>query len=120
VPREMIIRYVGQNSGASGAALSLVLGAAAAGPLYAAFPIAAVMSKKGTSYFNILVFIGAWSTLKIPMFLFEMKALGSVFAITRWALNVPGIILIAAIIQRLMPVSEIEASEEVLSRATKA
>lgn len=39
--------------------LAFLLGSATAGPLYALFPVAAVTAKKGTSLFNILVFLGA-------------------------------------------------------------
>ncbi len=102
VPREKIIRYLGEKSGAGGIALSIFLGAAAAGPLYAAFPVASVMAQKGARYGNILVFLGAWSTLKIPMFLFEMSSLGVRFALTRWLINIPGIILMAFIIERIL------------------
>lgn len=102
VPRETIIRYLGEGSGLKGIVLSIVLGAAAAGPLYGAFPVAAVMAKKGTKYSNIIIFLCSWSTLKIPMFLFEMSALGVKFALTRWLVNVPGILAIAYIIDRLI------------------
>ena len=77
-----------------------MLGAAAAGPLYGAFPVAAVMMKKGASFFNVMVFIGAWSTLKIPMFLFETKYLGGLFSVTRWICSFIGIVLIAWIIEQ--------------------
>jgi fluoride ion exporter CrcB/FEX len=42
-----------------------------------------------------MILIGAWSSTKIPMLLFEMSALGSTFALTRLLINIPGIILIA-------------------------
>lgn len=74
----------------------------ATGPLYAAFPIASVMAQKGARYGNILVFLGAWSTLKIPMFLFEMSSLGIKFALACWLINIPGIILMAFIIERIL------------------
>jgi len=109
VPKEVLMRYLGPRSGTGGWLLSMTLGAVAAGPLYGAFPVAAVMAKKGASYFNILTFIGAWSTLKIPMFLFETAALGSKFAVTRALVDIIGVTLLAYIIQRLMPKSEIEA-----------
>lgn len=101
VPRERIIRHLGEESGIKGIVLSFVLGAAAAGPLYGAFPIAAVFMKKGVKFSNVLIFIGAWSTTKIPMLLFEMGALGMNFALLRLAINVPGIILIAFLLERL-------------------
>lgn len=106
VPRETIIRYLGERSGILGVALSIFLGAAAAGPLYGAFPVAAVMMKKGAKFSNIMIFVGAWSTLKIPMFLFEMSALGTTFAVTRWLASVTGVILITLVIDRLVSCEE--------------
>ncbi len=100
VPREKIILLLGDESGLRGIILSIILGAAAAGPLYAAFPVAAVMLKKGARLFNIFVFLGAWSTLKIPMFLFESASMGLHFALYRAAFNIPGIILIAFFLDR--------------------
>lgn len=108
VPRETIMRYLGKHSGILGMALSILMGAAAAGPLYGAFPVAAVMMKKGARFLNVIIFIGAWSTLKIPMFLFEMSALGAKFAVTRWLVSVTGIILMALVIDRLVTQTEKE------------
>jgi uncharacterized membrane protein YraQ (UPF0718 family) len=102
VPREQFMRFMGEESGITGVVLSVLLGAAAAGPLYAAFPLAAIMIQKGVRFSNILVFLGAWSTMKIPMFLFEITSLGSQFAITRWLLSLIGIIIMAFIINRIM------------------
>ncbi|MPW24446.1 permease [Alkalibaculum sp. M08DMB] len=101
VPREIMIKYMGEGSGIKGIVLSFLLGSAAAGPLYGAFPVAAVFMKKGVKFINVLIFIGAWSTTKIPMLLFEISALGSDFALTRLLINVPGIIIIAYIISLL-------------------
>jgi uncharacterized membrane protein YraQ (UPF0718 family) len=108
VPREKMIRYMGKNSGAKGSVLAFLLGSFAAGPLYGAFPVAAVLMKKGASFFNILIFIGAWSTTKIPMLLFEMSALGKRFALSRLAIDIVGIIIIARTMQALLPRKEVE------------
>jgi len=102
VPRQTIIRLMGERSGALGTILSITLGAAAAGPLYAAFPVAAAMAKKGAKFANIAVFLGAWSTLKIPMFLFETSSLGAVFSVSRWLINVPGIIVIGYLLEKFL------------------
>lgn len=91
VPKETMTRFMGEGSGIKGVLLSFFIGSAAAGPLYGAFPVAAVFMKKGVSFQNVMIFIGAWSTTKIPMFLFEMSALGAKFALLRLALNIPGI-----------------------------
>lgn len=108
VPRETMMKYMGEGSGTKGIILSILLGSAAAGPLYGAFPIAAVFMKKGVKFSNILIFIGAWSTTKIPMLLFEMSALGSKFALTRLIIDVPGIIIIAYLLEAFISKDEIK------------
>ncbi|MEA5084135.1 MAG: permease [Lachnospiraceae bacterium] len=108
VPRETMIKYMGEGSGIKGILLAIFIGSAAAGPLYGAFPIASVFMKKGVKFTNILIFIGAWSTTKIPMFLFEMAALGNKFAVARLLIDIPGIIIIALILSRMVSEKEIE------------
>lgn len=108
VPREVMTRYMGHGSRVRGALMAFVVGSAAAGPLYVAFPIAGMLMKKGASFFNVLVFIGAWSTTKIPMFLFELGSLGAPFAVTRALINIPGILAIAWLINTLVGQEERE------------
>jgi len=108
VPREKMIRYMGPGSGPKGSILAFLLGSFAAGPLYGAFPFAAVLMKKGASFMNILIFIGAWSTTKIPMLLFEISALGARFALSRLAIDIVGIIIIAFAIKMALPRKEVE------------
>ncbi|WIF94355.1 permease [Caminicella sporogenes] len=107
VPRETMMKYMGEKSGIIGILLAILLGSAAAGPLYGAFPVAAVLMKKGVKFTNVLIFIGAWSTTKIPMFLFEMSSLGTKFAITRLLVDIPGIIIIAYILSHMISKEEI-------------
>ena len=107
VSRETMMKFMGDGSGLKGVFLAFFLGSAAAGPLYAAFPIAGMLMKKGVKFSNVLIFIGAWSTTKIPMFLFELSALGSAFAITRLLVNIPGIIIIAYALSTIISKGEI-------------
>lgn len=107
VPRERMIRYMGEGSGIKGTVLAFLLGSFAAGPLYGAFPFAAVLMKKGASFTNILIFIGAWSTTKIPMLLFEMAALGKKFALSRLAIDIVGLLIIAWAIKLALPGKEV-------------
>lgn len=107
VPRETMIKYMGEGSGLKGILLSIFIGSAAAGPLYGAFPVAAVFMKKGVKFINVLIFIGAWSTTKIPMLLFEVAALGTKFAVTRLLVDIPGIIIIAVILAKLASKEEV-------------
>ena len=108
VPRETMIKYMGEGSGLKGVLLAIFIGSAAAGPLYGAFPVAAVFMKKGVKFMNILIFIGAWSTTKIPMFLFEIAALGNKFAISRLLIDIPGIIILAFILSKMISKKEVK------------
>ena len=108
VPRDTMIRYMGPGSGLKGTVLAFLLGSFAAGPLYGAFPFAAVLMKKGASFPNILVLIGAWSTTKIPMLLFEISALGARFALARLTIDIAGIAIIAWTIRAGCSKKEIE------------
>ncbi|MDC7238541.1 MAG: permease, partial [Sphaerochaetaceae bacterium] len=49
VDRSTMVKYLGEGSGIKGFAIALLLGSVAAGPLYAAFPVALVMLKKRAS-----------------------------------------------------------------------
>lgn len=108
VPKETMVKYMGEKSGLKGILLALFLGSAAAGPLYGAFPVAAIFMKKGAKFSNVLIFIGAWSTTKIPMFLFEVAGLGAKFAVTRLLIDIPGIIIIAYLLSFIMPKAAVD------------
>ncbi|MDP2790774.1 MAG: permease [Rectinemataceae bacterium] len=108
VPREKMIAFMGPGSGLKGVLLAFFLGSAAAGPLYGAFPVAAVLMKKGASFSNILIFIGAWSTTKVPMFMFEVASLGFRFAMTRLLVDIPVIIFIALAMKKAIPKEEVD------------
>ncbi len=102
VQRETLVRFMGEKSGIVGIVIAFLMGSAAAGPLYGAFPVAGVLLKKGAKLSNILIFIGAWSTTKIPLLLFEASSVGWKFMLTRFLIDIPGIIIIAFVIEKLM------------------
>lgn len=104
-----MIKYLGEGSAAKGMVISIFIGSAAAGPLYGAFPVVLILMKKGAKFSNILLFIGAWSTTKIPMLLFEVSSLGLAFTMTRLAVCLAGIFIIAFVVEKLMSRKEIEA-----------
>ncbi len=108
VPREVMIKLTGEGSGLLGIALSFLLGSFAAGPLYAAFPVAGIMLKKGSKLSNIMVFVGAWSTTKIPLLLFEATAMGWSFMLGRFLLNLPVILIIGYFVQKSLPEKDLQ------------
>jgi len=108
VPKELMMKYMGDKSGIKGVLLSILCGSVTSGPLYGAFPVVAVFMKKGASFTNVLIFVGAWSTTKVPMLLFEGTNLGWKFALTRLAVDIPGIIAIACAISAAVNKEEVE------------
>lgn len=102
VEREKMIKLMGPNSKGLGVIIAFLLGSVAAGPLYAAFPVAITLLKKGSSFRNVLVMLGAWSTTKIPMLMFEFSSMGTAFTLTRFFINLFGILIIAFISERIL------------------
>jgi len=60
-----------------------------AGPLYGAFPVAYLLYKKGASIKNIFIYLGAFSSLKIPMLGIEIGYLGIKFTLVRTLVSLP-------------------------------
>jgi len=102
LPKDFMARYLGGKNGPLGTILTMVLGSAASGPLYGAYPVAATMLNKGATFLNAMVFLGAWSILKLPMVLYEISILGLRFGLTRMLVNIPGIVLIAFLVDRFV------------------
>lgn len=99
-PREKVEGHIGKESGIKGTLWIILLAILQAGPLYGAFPVAYLLWKKGSSSFNIFVYLGAFSVMKIPMLTFEVGFLGWKFSLLRTALTIPVFVLIAWIIER--------------------
>jgi uncharacterized membrane protein YraQ (UPF0718 family) len=101
-PRDVIERNLGARSGLRGAGLAMLLGTAAAGPLYAAFPIALSLQRKGARLANVVIFLGTWATIKVPMILLESSFVGMRFALLRLGLTVPGVLAVGFLMERMM------------------
>lgn len=97
VPKELIANGFGEKSGIKGNVLSFVLGSLSAGPIYAAFPISKMLLKKGASVTNIVIILGAWAVVKVPMLANEAKFLGIKFMGVRWILTTIAIFMMAYI-----------------------
>lgn len=106
VKRETMVKYMGEKSGFIGILLAFFIGSAAAGPLYAAFPVAGVLLRKGSRLSNVFIMIGAWSTTKIPLLLFEVSAMGTKFTLIRLAMDLLGIAFIAYFTEKLLSRSD--------------
>ncbi len=108
IPRETMMKYMGDNSGIKGVSLAMLIGSIAAGPMYAAFPFTKVLLKKGVKFSNIIIFMNAWCVTKISTLMFEFSSLGYKFTLARLFIDIPGVIIMGYIVQALMPKDELE------------
>jgi uncharacterized membrane protein YraQ (UPF0718 family) len=111
VPKEKIQKHIGEKSGVKGTALVVLLAMLQAGPLYGAFPVAYILHKKGCSVKNIFIYLGAFSTLKIPMLGLEISFLGLKFSLLRTFVTLPLFILIAVIMAAYLKNREFEVRD---------
>jgi len=102
VPKDLVVRYLGKDAGIRGIFLAIIMGALPTGPLYIAFPIASALLKKGARISNIVVFLSAWSCIKIPQELVELEFLGFRFMLARLTLTVIFVIVMSLAIERIV------------------
>lgn len=103
IPREKLMKYMGDSSGVLGIILAMLIGSIAAGPMYASFPFTAILIKKGAKFSNIIIFMNAWCLTKISTLLFEFSALGCKFTLVRLLIDIPGVLIMSYLINLLMP-----------------
>jgi uncharacterized membrane protein YraQ (UPF0718 family) len=111
ISKEKVEKHIGENSGIKGTLYVIILSMVQAGPLYGAFPVTYLLFKKGASIRNIFIYIGAFSTLKIPMLMFEIGFLGWKFSLIRTFVSLPIIILIALIMEKHLKNKKFEVHE---------
>jgi uncharacterized membrane protein YraQ (UPF0718 family) len=99
LPKEKVERHIGPGSGFSGTFWVILLAMLQAGPLYGAFPVAYLLWKKGCGVRNIFIYLGAFSTMKIPMLTFEIGFLGLKFSLLRTLFTLPVFIAIGYIME---------------------
>lgn len=119
IPKETMMKYMGNDAGIKGNLFAFALGSFSAGPLYVSFPVAGIFLKKGVSLKNIFIFIGAWSTTKIPMMLFEITQLGNQFAVSRFLLNIIGIYILAWIMEKTTSQQEKEIMNQNIQKLSE-
>ena len=108
IPRETMMKYMGDNSGIKGVSLAMLIGSIAAGPMYAAFPFTKVLLKKGVKFSNIIIFMNAWCVTKISTLIFEFSSLGYKLTLARLFIDIPGVIIMGYLVQFLMPKDELD------------
>lgn len=107
VPRETIMKYMGEKSGIRGISIAILIGSIAAGPMYAAFPVTSVLLRKGVKFSNIIIFMNAWCVTKISTLIFEFSSLGYKFTLARLLIDIPGVIIMGYLVEAMMPRKEL-------------
>lgn len=115
VPKEKIMQYLGKDAKLKGVFLSFVVGSISAGPVYAAFPMCAMLHKKGASIRNIVIILSSWAVIKVPMLINEAKFLGPKFMAVRWILTIISIIIFSWIADKMIKDKDLPG--EVLTQA---
>lgn len=81
IPKEFIIKHMGKDAGIKGFFFAFIFGSIAVGPLYIAFPIAALLMKKEARFRYVIFFLGVWSSTKLPILIYEYQTFGMRFTI---------------------------------------
>jgi uncharacterized membrane protein YraQ (UPF0718 family) len=111
VPKEKIERHIGKGSGIRGIVLVTLLAMLQAGPLYAAFPVAYMLYKKGASTRNIFIYLGVFSAMKVPLLGIEIGYLGLKFSLVRTLISLPLFIAIGYFMERYLRDKHFEVSD---------
>ena len=106
VSKEQVVKYLGKSSGIKGVFISILLGALPTGPLYVAFSMASSLVRKGARISNIVIFLSAWASIKIPQEMVELQFLGLNLMISRLILTIIFVIIIGVSIERIMDWSD--------------
>jgi uncharacterized membrane protein YraQ (UPF0718 family) len=85
LPREMISRWVGAESGLRGLFVGTVAGGLAPGGPYVSLPIAAALLRSGAGIGTMVAFLTGWSLWAVGRLPMEVGILGWKFALVRLA-----------------------------------
>lgn len=112
VPTRVIMKHFGNGSGLKGKLISLTIGSLSAGPIYAAFPVCKMLLRKGASISNIVIILGSWAVIKVPMLINEVKFMGPKYMAVRWVITTIVIFGMGYIMERTTAKSTIPMEEE--------
>ncbi len=84
LPKELLVRWVGEGSGFKGILIGTFLGAVAPGGPFIQFPIVAAMFKAGAHIGPLIAYLSAWALIGVNRVIaFEIPLLGFHITFTR-------------------------------------
>ncbi|MDP2643389.1 MAG: permease [Desulfobacterales bacterium] len=106
IPREYIVKMLGEGSGLKGIFIATAAGALAPGGPFINIPLVASFYKSGASVGPLAAFLTAWGIIPISRtIVYEIPLLGSKFALARYGASLifPGLVgIIASFIFKIM------------------
>lgn len=85
VPRELVVRWMGEESGFHGLVVATVAGIVTPGGAMTSFPLVVALYNSGAERGALIVYLTAWSLLGIQRVLvWELPLLGSDFVLVRY------------------------------------
>lgn len=102
VKKEAMIKHMGHDSGVRGLFWAFLLGTIGAGPTYGAFPVAALLIRKGARIAYAFFFLGIWSAVKLPLVIFETTAMGAKFTIIHTSIMILTYLIGSFVIEKLL------------------
>ncbi|MCK5148124.1 permease [bacterium] len=111
ISKDLVLKYLGKDSGIKGMLISFVLGSLPTGPLYVAFPLVAGLKQKGASITNIVIFLSAWACIKLPQEMVELQFLGWKFMTARLVLTIIFVTIMGIGMGKLLNMQAVESIE---------
>jgi len=98
VPKEVLVKWLGKDSGWVGMATAAVWGSVSLIPMFITYPLAAILLKSGVSYRVLAVFITTLLMVGVLTLPLEAKYFGLKVSVIRNVLSFIGAIIIGLII----------------------
>jgi len=103
LPRDLVGRWLGENSGPVGYLLAIVAGVLTPAGPFAAFPLVLALRRAGAPFHICVVYISAWGTLGINrIVIWELPFLGHDFVLLRVFASLP-LPILAGLIAHALP-----------------
>jgi uncharacterized membrane protein YraQ (UPF0718 family) len=84
IPRDFIVKWLGEGSGIKGILIATVVGGLTPGGPYVSFPIVASLYKSGASVGTVVAFVTSWSLWAFGRLPMEVGLVGPKLAIARF------------------------------------
>lgn len=102
IPENVIIKWLGKDSGVTGIIISAVIGSISLIPAFISYPLASVLVRNGVSYQVVAVFITTLMMVGIITLPLEAKYFGWRVSVLRNSLSFAGAVIIGVLIGLLI------------------